>query len=91
MRADPKSTKKSDSMTVFFVLLGSEQLKAFRKMLVTSITYVPLFVLLPLFIYVSVYTGGPRYSRFSFYSINLVFADFSFDYLQFLIDFYSNA
>jgi len=36
MSADPKNAKKTDSLTVFFALLGSELLKAERKMLVKS-------------------------------------------------------
>jgi len=30
---DPESAKKSDSLTVFFALLGSSQVRADRKML----------------------------------------------------------
>jgi hypothetical protein len=33
--ADPKSAKKTDNLTVFFVLLGSACVKARRKMMVT--------------------------------------------------------
>jgi len=33
-RADPKSTKKTDDFTVFFVLLGSARVKASFEMLV---------------------------------------------------------
>ena len=35
-QADPKSAKKTDSLTVFFVLMGSVCVKALRKMLVKS-------------------------------------------------------
>ncbi len=34
MHADPKSTKQTDGLTAFFVLLGSELVKAASKMLV---------------------------------------------------------
>jgi len=34
--ADPKSTKKTDGLTVCFALLGSVLIKASRKMLVKS-------------------------------------------------------
>jgi len=34
MLADPNSTKKTDSLTVFFVLLGSALAQAAHKMLV---------------------------------------------------------
>ncbi len=34
MHTDPKSTKKTDRLTVFFALLGSGRAKAARKMLV---------------------------------------------------------
>jgi hypothetical protein len=36
MRKDPKSTKKTDNLTVFFVLLGSARVKALNRMLVKS-------------------------------------------------------
>jgi len=36
MRKDPKSVKKTDSLTVFFELLGSAHVKASHKMLVKS-------------------------------------------------------
>jgi len=35
-QTDPKSAKKTDGLTVFFVLLGSARIKGFRKMLVKS-------------------------------------------------------
>jgi len=31
---DPKSTKSTDDLTIFFALLGSARVKALRKMLV---------------------------------------------------------
>jgi len=34
MRADPKTTKKTDSLTVFLAFLGSAHVKAARRMLV---------------------------------------------------------
>ncbi len=34
MRADPESAKKTDNLTVFFMLLGSACIKAARKMFV---------------------------------------------------------
>ena len=34
--ADPKSTKKTDGLTVYFALLGSALVKAVSKMLVKS-------------------------------------------------------
>ena len=34
MRADPKTTKKTDSLTVFLACLGSAHVKAARRMLV---------------------------------------------------------
>ncbi len=36
MGTDPKSVKKTDSLTIFFALLGSACVKALRKMLVKS-------------------------------------------------------
>jgi len=35
-RADPKSTKKTDNLTVFFALSGPAHTKAARRMLMTS-------------------------------------------------------
>ncbi len=37
MLADPKSANQTDSLTVFFALLGSARVKAASKMLVKSI------------------------------------------------------
>ncbi len=38
MHADPKSAKKTDNLTVFFVLLGFAHIKAARKILVKLTT-----------------------------------------------------
>jgi len=37
MHTDPKSTKKTDGLTIFFALLGSAHIKAVHKMLVKLI------------------------------------------------------
>jgi len=45
VRADPKSTKKTEGLTVFFLLLGSGRIKAAHKMLVKLIfTWLPAVV-----------------------------------------------
>jgi len=39
LRTDPASTKKTDNLTVFFVLLGSERVKAACRMLMKLTPY----------------------------------------------------